>query len=207
MKNLITFTVVFVMSTFILFSQISSQKGGVDLKNWSVGDTVKIEWNNDLFELVNERVNIEIWNAATFQKTIIVEDLSEFSSEYTWIIPYNTIPSMHNRIIISNSKNSTGSEYFPIFIEPNQKTNTWNVVNKEQNINIHPNPVSDILNIQNIEIDAIRSISIFNNLSNLEQSINTGFNSINVSDLSAGVYFLQIEYINGESEVHKFMKI
>jgi hypothetical protein len=174
-------------------------------EKYSTNNAYNIKWKAS--ENISH-IKIEIWDLKENEWSILADSV-ENTGEYSWLVPYDLI-NFRGKIKISDVANFTNYSMSKalFFTNSSSMKKSEQIENNEiRNISIFPNPVSDILNIQNVEIDAIRSISIFNNLSNLEQSITSGFNSINVSDLSAGVYFLQIEYINGESEVHKFIKI
>ncbi|WP_310380017.1 T9SS type A sorting domain-containing protein [Flavobacterium sp.] len=75
-------------------------------------------------------------------------------------------------------------------------------------IEIYPNPVSDVLNITNKNKIEITSLSIYNTLGQLVQTIlNTDQTTqeINVSQLSAGHYFIKINSDNG-SGTTRFLK-
>ncbi len=69
---------------------------------------------------------------------------------------------------------------------------------------IYPNPVKDVLNIDVISDQKIKSVEIFNllgakvNQSNKQQ--------IDVNNLTKGIYLLKISLENGKTEQHKFIK-
>ena len=56
-------------------------------------------------------------------------------------------------------------------------------------LNLYPNPTSSILNIEVKEQTQITIVNVLGDIV-LKQTIN-GLNKINVSDLNAGVYFIQ----------------
>jgi len=77
------------------------------------------------------------------------------------------------------------------------------------NLNIYPNPTTDILNIQNEELFPDNTTATIYDLAG-KRVLNTvlqnsNFNKINVSNLSSGVYFLQIENKN-VNQSFKFIK-
>jgi hypothetical protein len=79
--------------------------------------------------------------------------------------------------------------------------------NEEFNSNsfsIYPNPTSDVLNISNINNIEIKNVSITDINGRTIRNVNAA-NSINVSDLNAGVYFVTIETTEGKS-TNKFIK-
>ncbi len=78
---------------------------------------------------------------------------------------------------------------------------------KENNLNtafeIYPNPANEILNI-NIHPDLVSKIRILNNLN---QTIKADIknNSVNIRDLPEGIYFLSLEYNNYRTVCEKFV--
>jgi len=64
-----------------------------------------------------------------------------------------------------------------------------------QSINIYPNPISQFLNIDSkLSISKVEIFSIFGNK---VKEINSDFKSINVNDLSSGIYLLKFETVIG----------
>ena len=90
------------------------------------------------------------------------------------------------------------------YVDQNTSINN-NFVSSKNKINLSPNPCDDYLNVRSE--NSISSIQIFNSNGRLEKSVN--FNSseltINVSDLSAGIYYIVFKV--GESiQSSKFIK-
>ena len=71
----------------------------------------------------------------------------------------------------------------------------------ESNFEIYPNPASDKISI--IGIENIKSVKIFNSLGALVKHSNSA-NDIDVSDLSKGIHFIQVD--NGNIITKKFIK-
>lgn len=75
------------------------------------------------------------------------------------------------------------------------------------NILIYPNPARDQLNISGIETNAV-ALKILNvngqEVTNSKRTI--GFNSIDISDLSSGIYFLKAEKPNSKIITKRFVK-
>ena len=67
----------------------------------------------------------------------------------------------------------------------------------KKSITLLPNPVSTILTIENTSIYQIESIKIYDTLGRLVQQENHQFNSIDVSRLSSGLLFVQLETEEG----------
>lgn len=74
----------------------------------------------------------------------------------------------------------------------------------ENQINIYPNPVNDILKIESKE--QLLGIRLFDNLGRTQKTNIENDNQINISSLKSGLYYLQIETMNGRKETHKIIK-
>lgn len=75
----------------------------------------------------------------------------------------------------------------------------------KNNISIFPNPASNILNIDNKTNEQITAISIYSVKGDLVKEIKSVSNSISVSELQNGVYFVKIE-MNKNVLNYKFVK-
>lgn len=77
--------------------------------------------------------------------------------------------------------------------------------NSISNINIYPNPISDILSIDAIE--EIEAVSIYNTLGQkvMSSSYNVASAQINTSSLGAGIYLIKV-LINGKTSTYKVIK-
>jgi hypothetical protein len=71
---------------------------------------------------------------------------------------------------------------------------------------IYPNPTSDYLTISNIEHLNINAIHIIDTYGKTISRITSKFNSIDVSNLSNGIYILSIETIEGKKFAENFIK-
>ena len=104
-----------------------------------------------------------------------------------------------------NSGNSVSTQVEVIVFDPLSVSE-----NNLENIFIHPNPVKDILNIQNVYLDS--KISVFDILGknyHINAINNSERNSISfvTSELEKGLYFLNLEYIDTrQSKTLKFIK-
>ena len=72
-------------------------------------------------------------------------------------------------------------------------------------LSIYPNPVSEILYLQNISSEDY-SIKIYSLQGQLIKFNNFSSEEINVADLTAGIYFIEITTIEGFKEVMRFVK-
>jgi hypothetical protein len=75
----------------------------------------------------------------------------------------------------------------------------------KNNFTVSPNPATDVLNISNVNNLEITNATITDINGRIVKQINTSFQSINVSELSSGMYFLKVATTEGEG-VTKFVK-
>ncbi len=69
-----------------------------------------------------------------------------------------------------------------------------------EELSIYPNPVRDILNI-NAEVSKVEIFAV-----NGQQLLTSQSNSINISNLPAGMYFVRAQLLNGKVAISKFVK-
>lgn len=74
----------------------------------------------------------------------------------------------------------------------------------ENQISIYPNPTSDVLKINSSE--QLVNVRLFDNLGRIYQLNNIINNEFDMHAIKAGMYYLQIETINGRKETHKIIK-
>lgn len=74
----------------------------------------------------------------------------------------------------------------------------------QNQINIYPNPVYNTLKI-NSKIELV-SLQLFDNLGRIYHLNINNDNSFDISSIKPGMYYLQIETINGHKETHKILK-
>jgi len=67
---------------------------------------------------------------------------------------------------------------------------------ENENVNVYPNPAKHILNIP-----PSSQVSLFNNIGQLQQVNNINSNTLDVSSLTSGIYFLKIKLLNSEKPV------
>ena len=91
-------------------------------------------------------------------------------------------------------------------------TGTKDEIENEFNLNIYPNPASELINIsaENLNADhlKIELYSYLGNKINIDQKNGGGFFTINISQLNSGIYFIKILNKNNRMvAVHKFIKL
>ncbi len=70
---------------------------------------------------------------------------------------------------------------------------------------IYPNPVSERLFLKNLTSENY-SIKLYSILGQVISSIDFSSEEINVAELTAGIYFIEINTNDGKSQVQKFIK-
>lgn len=79
----------------------------------------------------------------------------------------------------------------------------------ENSISIYPNPSTDYINFSGLSDFEISEVTIFNQLGQISKKIDFKLNkssSVNVSDLSAGLYFVEIKNSDNQKATLNFMK-
>ncbi len=79
-------------------------------------------------------------------------------------------------------------------------------VNLETDLQLVPNPAKDILTITTNEKHTIKTIAILDISGRIVTTQQATFNTINVSKLSTGIYFLKFELSNGRFFTKKILK-
>jgi CubicO group peptidase (beta-lactamase class C family) len=83
------------------------------------------------------------------------------------------------------------------------KTNLQNLENDLSEINVFPNPVNNQLNIFGFN-KSNYAIEIYNTIGQVQLSVNN-INTVDVSDLAKGIYFVKIQ-VENQSKIMKFVK-
>jgi CubicO group peptidase (beta-lactamase class C family) len=83
------------------------------------------------------------------------------------------------------------------------KTNLQNLENDLSEINVFPNPVNNQLNIFGFN-KSNYAIEIYNTIGQVQLSVNN-INTVDVSDLAKGIYFVKIQ-VDSHSKIIKFVK-
>lgn len=96
-------------------------------------------------------------------------------------------------------------------INPNARLNKTNEVEKDSvlSFKIYPNPTNDKINIEGKLWDNASQSEIFirsnNGMLVRKEAYDGTFKTINVSDLSAGIYFLEVKYSKRKSANYKIV--
>ena len=87
-----------------------------------------------------------------------------------------------------------------VYMNPNYNSCYLTTETKEiqlPNINIYPNPTNEIILIENSQSINIKSITISNINGLIIKRFNTNTSKLDISDISSGLYLLNISYERG----------
>ena len=76
-------------------------------------------------------------------------------------------------------------------------------------ISIYPNPSTNYVNFSGLDDFEISEVTIFNQIGQISKKIDfisNKSNSIDVSDLSAGLYFVEIKSLGNQIDILNFLK-
>lgn len=143
-------------------------------------------WWSYTFDKTINTANI-IFNNGQSSGTIQTDDIVNVTESTCYIFAGN-----HEIPTIDDDCNGSGNSINDILIE--------------KEVSLYPNPSKDQFYIETKE--AVNSVRIYNYLGALVSTPSTlgTFQTIDVSHLSQGVYFVVIEFIDGEQTMKKFIK-
>ena len=155
---------------------------------------------------------IHYWNAlptgsvanTTWPGIRMVADVNGFY-KYTIVGPTSV------NIIFNNGKSGTGNQTPDLLNKTDGYSYTWGAAarmssddNPKTNLVVYPNPVSDILQMSSEStIDTYKIMNIQGAVLKEGKPIE---NTIDVSNLSSGLYFLQVKFGNGYEQIQRIVK-
>ena len=124
---------------------------------------------------------------------------------------YTIVGPTSVNIVFNNGKSGTGNQTPDLLNKTDGYSYTWgaaarmsNTENSKNNIVIYPNPVSDILQISSeTSIDNYKIMNIQGAVLKEGKPIE---NTIDVSNLSSGLYFLQMKLEDGDEQIQRVIK-
>jgi hypothetical protein len=97
-----------------------------------------------------------------------------------------------------------------ITFEADVVTGIFEIVPTDKKISIYPNPATDVINIVSTDLNITKgNMSIYNALGAKVNDIiltPSGFNTVSVSNLPAGVYYVRFQGTTGEVSTRTFLK-
>jgi hypothetical protein len=84
---------------------------------------------------------------------------------------------------------------------------TKEIVNNQFNFSVYPNPASNVLNVTVENLDGKASVSVFDIVGNevVKSNLVNGKNTLNIENLTAGIYFYSIRKDNSIIETKKIV--
>ncbi|MEZ4855001.1 MAG: T9SS type A sorting domain-containing protein [Gelidibacter sp.] len=156
---------------------------------------------NELYFTANDGTNgAELWKTnGTFEGTIRLTDIIPGASCCTNI---GYITELNNIVVFGAGNNTYGSELWRL----DQELSVVDNINLSA-LKIDPNPTSNFLNLST-QITDLYNVVIYNQLGQqvLTKKYHQSKSSIDVSNLSKGLYFLKVTAIAGNSQTIKFIK-
>jgi len=178
-------------------------KDMIDTTKFDVSTLVPMKGSHDFYTRING-------NKVEFIFENINLPFDDANNDGYVAFKIKTKPTLVNGDTFSNSANIYFDYNFPIVT--NTATTTIQALSTQdfefgQYFNVYPNPVNTVLNIDTKQTIEVSSISIYNQLGQLVVVVPSAQNvkTVDVSNLSAGNYFIKINSDKGTSNA-KFIK-
>jgi hypothetical protein len=126
----------------------------------------------------------------------------------TWTLYTYAVPASFNGQAVYFSINCVSDDQYGFAVDDFKVTTTGTLNNEnfsKSNFAVYPNPATDVINISNVNNLEITKSTISDVNGRIVKQINSSLNAINVGDLSAGVYFLNVTTTEGVG-ITKFVK-
>lgn len=122
------------------------------------------------------------------------------AANVTWVQYTYAIPASFNSQPVYISINCISQDKFGLAIDDFKVTTTGTLKTSDffkNNFTVYPNPANDVINVSNLGNLEITKASITDVNGRIVKEVNSSFDSINISELNAGVYFLKINTLEG----------
>jgi len=193
--------------------------GTASAVNITIKDTINSNLNVATLQVINSSSPVVVsegnGNVVTFKfEGIYLPDSAASPSGSSGYVAYNIM--LHPSLAAGTQITNKAAIYFDNnpAIYTNATLNTiesnvgvQEVSASEMNVEIYPNPVSDVLTIKTDGNNSLRSFTISNSVGEvlLQQQISTVLTDVNVKSLAAGVYYVTLKGEGGVT-VRKFVK-
>jgi hypothetical protein len=162
--------------------------------------TVNVAWTVSQ-SIDNKGFNVErSFDGKTWETLAFIDDTAaDFSGEQMYSFVDRDPAPGNNYYRINQVDYSNANSYSDIKVA---------VLSSSDKISIWPNPAKDVVYVQNNETEGGSKMQIFDLFGKMiaSNTLHSGNNSINVSNLSAGAYIVHISKANGETENQKIVK-
>ena len=198
-----------------LKSQDIYPSGGSDGCEWTIGSTQFITWPTYFMD-TTQNLDILLWNADSISWTLIASNVPVDSGYYMWSIPSGQPIGNKYKIKLVYSGGYqpefkfVSSDFFAIrdvdYSAPSKLFNIF-VINKSTNLNIFPNPSSEIINIESN--NKFFEVELFDNEGKILHSSTFEYQNkclLDVSklNLATGVYNLKVKFL-GSFRIEKII--
>ncbi len=201
-----------------LFYTIHFQNTGTaNAQKVIITDYLNAQLNDDTMDFVASSHPVETkYNASNRKLEFVFDNINlppmstdEAASQGYVSFKIKPVESIQEGDTVENTANI----YFD-FNDPivTNTTSTWfysvlaNPIFDQNTLAIYPNPVDQVLHIQTKSELLVQKVKIYNQLGQIVKSVEDSLNSINVSELKSGLYFIELDTQTGK-KTQKFIKL
>ncbi|MFN7043972.1 MAG: T9SS type A sorting domain-containing protein [Flavobacterium sp.] len=176
-------------------------KDMIDLAKFDIATLVPLKSSHDFFTIISG-------NKVEFIFENINLDFNDATNDGYVVFKIKTKPTLIVGDTFTNNANIYFDYNFPI--TTNTYSTTITALSSQDfdfgtYFTLYPNPAKDILNIQSKQDVAINSVEIYNQLGQIVMASTNTLNTIDVSNLASGTYFVKINTEKGSANA-KFVK-
>jgi Leucine-rich repeat (LRR) protein len=176
-------------------------KDMIDLAKFDIATLVPLKSSHDFFTRING-------NKVEFIFENINLDFNDATNDGYVVFKIKTLPTLVLGDTFTNNANIYFDYNFPI--TTNTYTTTVAALSTQDfdfgtYFTLYPNPTKDVLNIQVKQDVAINSVEIYNQLGQIVMATTNAINSVDVSNLASGTYFVKVNTEKGSANA-KFVK-
>ena len=178
----------------------------VDLKNFSYDKEICVDSSYSIRSPYYSELDTVSW------KVISPSGIQNYSGTVLNFAPVDSGEYKVSLSVMNKNSNDTIQLELKAFIckndsGANDTTHVENLFKKKESFYLFPNPTSDLLNMVFFNSEVPFEISVTSILGNvLYQGVYANNQSINISNLPEGLYFLRAHYENGEIKAKQFIK-
>jgi hypothetical protein len=176
-------------------------KDMIDLAKFDITTLVPLKSSHDFFTRING-------NKVEFIFENINLDFNDATNDGYVVFKMKTLPTLVLGDTFTNNANIYFDYNFPI--TTNTYTTTVAALSTQDfdfgtYFTLYPNPAKDVLNIQAKQDVTINSVEIYNQLGQIVMATTNAINSVDVSNLASGTYFVKVNTEKGSANA-KFVK-
>jgi len=168
-----------VFNSLIVGWELGLSLEGSAVEDNFLGDTLAFS-NNSLIEF-NTNTNYVTATSTFYSPITLLNDTTSTISDISWVNPFTTNPDyrLDSTSLVSTGADFTNSHFVGGFVSVNELTN--------ENFIVYPNPTTERITIQSNNVNSVSVMDEFGRVVLTSKS-----NTIDVSNLSNGVYILRI---------------